>query len=175
MLKTLLNSQLSSSATSPVYYDSPAVPSIGHIQLSLEIKGSQSSATSCLVRSFHLLTNDFILLVSSLETGVTWLLLSTLCLIPPSRNPEPKLTVDGPQETSKVTDDVASVQPTQLLLLDYGCFRRMMGRAQTCMCCISVTTATLLPYRIVQSYCSFALGQHCQQTTLRQALGSDPA
>lgn len=78
MLKTLLNSQLSSSATSPVYYDSPAVPSIGHIQLSLEIKGSQSSATSCLVRSFHLLTNDFILLVSSLETGVTWLLLSTL-------------------------------------------------------------------------------------------------
>lgn len=71
MLKTLFNSQLSSPASSPFYYDSPAVPSIGHIELSLEIKGSQSSATSCLVRSFHLLANDFILLVStSLETGV---------------------------------------------------------------------------------------------------------
>lgn len=72
MLETFLNSQLSSSITSPLY-DSPAVPSIGHIQLSLEMKGSQSSATSCLVCSFHLLTNDFILLVStSLETGVIW-------------------------------------------------------------------------------------------------------
>lgn len=75
MLETLLNSQLSPPATSPFYYDSPAVPSIGHIELSLEIKGSQSSATSCLVCSFHLLANDFILLVmksTSWETGVIW-------------------------------------------------------------------------------------------------------
>lgn len=50
-----------------------------------------------------------------------------------------------------------------------------MRRAQTCMCCMNVTTATCLPYRIGQSYCSFALGQHCQQTALTQALGSDPA
>lgn len=131
MLETLLNSQLSSSTTSPLY-DSPAVPSIGHIQLSLEIKGSQSSATSCLVCSFHLLTNDFILLVStSLESGVTWAAAFCTLFHPSQRKPEPKLTVDGPQETSKVTDSVASAQPTQLLLLDYGCFRRMMGRAQT--------------------------------------------
>lgn len=40
---------------------SPAVPSVCHIQLSLEIKGSQSSAASCLVGGFHLLANDFIL------------------------------------------------------------------------------------------------------------------
>lgn len=42
------------------------------------------------------------------------------------------------------------------------------------LCCMSVTTATCLPYRIVQSCCSFALGQLCQHTTLTQALGSDP-
>jgi len=61
MLETLLISQLSS--PSPFYYGSPAVPSISHIQLSLEIQGSQSSAASRLVRSFHLLADDFILSV----------------------------------------------------------------------------------------------------------------
>lgn len=40
------------------------------------------------------------------------------CLVPPSRNPEPQLIADVPQETSKAQDNVVSVQPTKLLLLD---------------------------------------------------------